>query len=213
MGRLRVTPRVYGPKLEGRAGRRHAPRELLPCLLPVDRPENDAWGGLEVSRSVRSRVLRRGQRGMMINDAVSSLNSLYGNNAQPSGTSTAQIACIDRLRGCVGSMGPPPADTSADTSFVALCGSRAGYDAQPCQSVPLRLEKLSLPPCLDRLADGGDVLVGPMKSTWVDWRSHLLNDAKTAKLERSSLGLVAPYSDPELLRRPRRYAKVGARVN
>ena len=92
-------PRVDGPKLEGRAGRRHAPRELLPCLLPTDRPENDAWGGLEVSRSVRSRASRRGQRVMMINDAVSSLNSLYGNNVQPSGTSTAQTACVDRLRG------------------------------------------------------------------------------------------------------------------
>ena len=191
---------------QGGAAERRVPRDLLPCARPFGGAVINAGGGFGASRAVGRRVRRRGCRQMMVNDMVDSLNSLCGVRAGTDALSTSQIACCDRLQDAVDLMGPPP-DVDAAAAFTTLCGSRAGYSVEPCQSVALRLEALSLPPPCVRRAEGDAILRGQALEAWVHWRHVLLNDASSKKAARAKLGIVTPFSDRRLRDKPALYAK------
>ena len=159
-------------------------------------------------RTTRRRALRRLAGEQRFNDLVDSLNEMHGGGSAPPGLvspSTAQLACLGRLREDVENMGPPD-DTTDAGAFRELCGSRPGYD-EPGPRVSYQRELISFPPAGLEAAEPADLLDGRELQYWNNWRETLRRPAEQAVMLRAQLGLVRPYSDPLLVRDRAGYAE------
>ena len=184
-------------------------RELLPCPLPFPGVEAQSAAGVTgVARSTRSKVRRKLYEQSWCNEAVSSLNELYGRGDVVDGaspfTSAAQRQCLNRISSAIGAAGVPPGISPAE-AFVELCGHRPGYDIDPSARCDFQRELVSLPDTSLR-ADGAAVLRGQDLDAWNNWRSVLLRDPRAAQEELEKLGITQPYTDRRLRKDKKMYA-------
>ena len=175
-------------------------RELLPCPRPYCVEPTALTETPSVWRSVRSRHRRVLHEKVWTNEAVDSLDQLYGTRHVESESQTfslAQRRSINHIREQISHMGAPTC--TATEAVRELCGQRPGYeDPGPC--APFDRGKISLPNC-GGLVDGGDILTGQVLNLWKDWKREIWSPS-----EHLDGSLVKRHSDPKLVRRPRVYA-------
>ena len=182
---------------------RAVPRELF----PLPRAPLDHHKGAPLSRGVRQRISNRNARDMDVDRCLQSLNRLACGTPQAElgrGTgalrplSLAQVRVLDFVSGAIESAGRPPDDLSVAEALSQL---RIG-PGYTCASGPgsYLAADVSLPavgntpvPLAELWGPGGDRAVDDFV------KSSLLKEADVLD-RRGKSGLVAPFSDPDLMR-------------
>ena len=169
-------------------------RELLPLAAPREAGPAAELGTL--SRSVRSRLRRRGHIGHLISDVVDTLNSLYGpaRAKSTSPPSASQSASLEHIRSVIERAGPPTC--SAAAAFTVLRGSRPGYVQEPEERAIYQEGNVALPAPGPR-CQPAEWLTGEARKMWVDWRQRLM---RIEDLGESPS--IRPFSDFALIRDP-----------
>ena len=186
-------------------------RELFPCPLPY--PELNAAATerpRQVCRAVRARAVKRDRAKLWANGAARCLNEMHGRgdsvDTELHKPSQAQQICLDRVRAIYTEVGAPK-ETSPAGAFIALCGRRPGYTDTAQVRASFEQGRVALPEPGLTPALGSETLRGWGLEAWRNWRTLLRRTPADAAEERRRLGLVAPYSDPALVRHPRVYAQ------
>jgi len=188
-------------------------KDLLPIPRPFPKADDTFSSEVGLSRSVNRRLLRKHRWQQWANDAVDTVNQLYGHGEVVSETipNAAQEACLTRLKERFSEVGCPPPDLSPAGAFQELCGTVAGYgdgvdEAGPRVNYrPGHIVSLPSDSCLP--VDPSGQLTGIDFDRWSSWKSLLLREPREAALLQSSLGLKQPYSDPGLVGNRVEYAK------
>ena len=91
-------------------------------------------------------------------------------------------------------------------SLQALCGSVPGYTG--VKQAIFKEGLGSVPDPGAKMADGAALQSGSDFESWRDWRRVLLRSPSELHEAIALVGRVAPHTDPELVRKPRCYARL-----
>ena len=187
----------------------HRQRDLLPLPEGVLLASASGQPQGQFCRTTARRALRRHHAAVLAEEAVATLNELYGNSANDVGVQSsptaAQAESLTRIHQAAQQFGQPPEGMTGEGALRELL-AKTGYDGEPSTLVPLDVDALSLPSpgftpvALEEIGGGfGRKVVERLEE-------KLLPDIQGEENIKKT-GLRRPYSDPVLRRRPRVYAR------
>ena len=181
--------------------------------MPIPYPENEEVESERLrglSRAVRSRVKRRVGWPGWANAAVHSMNEIFGKKATSEvggWLSAMHLSSLSRICDAYRRISAVDCNSTAE-AFKALCGSVPGYTRNGVKQATFKEGLVSLPDPGTKLADGFALLTGSDLEAWRDWRRVLLRSPSELREMIPLEERIAPHTDPELKRKPRRYARL-----
>ena len=161
----------------------------------------------DCSRTVQRRRTRTLHHATLLSQMVAGLNSLAGTPVASGLEPTAiQTMCMEHLSDVAREFGVPPATSSEAGSLTELCAASAIY-GDGSKVVPFDEGRVAWPPVTSGSVSVFDLVSPGLSEKLEGWKARMLRPVCEAKLLQSQSGLGDVYTDPRLIRSPRRYAK------
>ena len=178
-------------------------------LFPLSRPKTlKTCPNSKTSLNSRRRLARRTSTDELLFDGIEALNSLAhcGTAVAREPCTSAQLACMTRLRAAVRDFGGPPTFAPGSSALSELAANSATYGGG--STIAAYDEKLvSWPPLGTKAVPAEELLDGEPLILLREWKHRLLRSADECLQLRNELQLDAPYVDPVLRRDRRVYAR------
>ena len=183
-------------------------RDIFPLPpAPAVAPAPGIKPSADCSRTVQRRRTRKLHQVSLVAQMVAGLNALAGTPTASALEPTAvQSLCMEHLSEVAQEFGVPPATLSEAGSLTELCATSAIY-GDGSKVVPFDEGRVAWPPVASGSVSVFELVSPGLSEKLKGWKARMLRPVCEAQQLQNESGLSDIYTDPRLIRSPRRYAK------